>query len=331
MYIKNLTTELKLDGKVHKVVDNLSFDLNEGTTVALVGESGSGKSMVALSIMGILPKPPALEPKGEILFLDKDLLKLSEKEMEKLRGAKISIIFQDPRRAFNPVYTIGYQIKEVVERHLNITGKAAESIVLNALKEVLLPNPEKVIKQYPHELSGGMLQRASIAMAIVTCPKILIADEPTTALDVTTQREILAILKQLQDKKGMAILLITHDMGVVAEIADHVVVMYASQKLEEGAVCDIFDNPSHPYTKALFSIRAGSKIQKGKLPTIKGALPALNETIEGCRFAPRCNSAFALCKEKPALNYNLKEEGHSAKCHLFDPELKDKIEEEEHA
>lgn len=325
--VRNLTTELKLDGKVHKVIDNLSFDLKEGMTLALVGESGSGKSMTALSIMGILPKPPALAPQGEILFMGKNLLKLTEKEMGKIRGAKIAIIFQDPSRAFNPVYTIGEQIKEVVEKHLNITGKAAEALVLESLKEVCLPDPQKKMLQYPHEMSGGTLQRAAIAMAIVANPKVLIADEPTTALDVTTQREILATLKRLQVKKAMAILLITHDMGVVAEIADHVVVMYASQKMEEGAVCDIFDNPSHPYTKALFSIRSGAAT-KGKLPAIKGSLPSLGEVSKGCLFTPRCPLAMLSCKEQDVGVYSLKEEGHSARCHLFDPDLQDKWEEE---
>lgn len=322
--VRHLTTELQVEGKTFPVVRDLSFDLHAGQTLALVGESGSGKSMTAFSLLNLLPHPPALRPKGEVIFQGENLLTFSEKQMRQVRGGKIAIVFQDPRRAFNPVYTIGKQILEVVETHLGLRGKEALEVVYASLKEVSLPDPERRMKEYPHQMSGGMLQRAAIAMAIAPRPSILIADEPTTALDVTIQKEILATLKEIQNKTGMGLLLITHDMGVVAEMADQVIVLYASEKMEEGSVYDIFDNPSHPYTEALFSLRNLKRGPGGRLPTIKGSIPSLDSLPQGCLFSPRCPSAFKLCEQCIPQAFALKEQ-HNVKCHLFDPDLKEKL------
>lgn len=321
LQVKELTTELTQEGKVYKVVDKLSFKLMQGKTLALVGESGCGKSMSAFSIMRILPQPPCLPPRGEVLYKGVNLLQLPNSGMREIRGAKIAIIFQDPRRGFNPVYTVGDQIKEVVETHLGFFGKEAEKIVIEALHDVSLPNPTERMREYPHQMSGGMLQRAMIAMAIVAKPDILIADEPTTALDVTIQAEILSMLRALQKKKGMAILLITHDMGVVAEMADDVIVMYATEKVEESSVDKLFDNPSHPYTAALFASRMGSCSAKGKLPAIKGSVPSITQLPQGCHFSPRCPYAFAPCFVHNPPLLPVQEEGHSAKCWLFSKDV----------
>lgn len=323
--IRGLTTKLKTNGKAYKVVDNLSLDLQKGQTVALVGESGCGKSMTALSILRILPEPPALPPEGEILYKGKNLLTLPEKEMRKVRGSKIAMIFQDPKNAFNPVYTIGSQLIEVAEEHLGLSFEAASELALETLKEVSLPEPEARMKEYPHQMSGGMLQRAMIAMAILCGPDILIADEPTTALDVTIQAQILSLLDELKRRRGMSILLITHDMGVVAEIADKVAVMYASELIEEGDVIDIFDNPSHPYTQALFQSRLSPAKKRGKLATIKGSVPPFTEYPEGCHFSPRCSYSMPVCQSGEVPIFSLGKKNHACKCWLFDQNLKEKM------
>lgn len=323
--VRGLTTRLTQKGLAYKVVDNLSFDLKKGETLALVGESGCGKSMSALSILRLLPHPPALPSTGEVLYKGKNLLTLPEAEMRKIRGAKISMIFQDPLSAFNPVYTIGSQLLEVAMIHLKLSPEMARQLVCTTLEEVSLPNPPERMLEYPHQMSGGMLQRAMIAMAILCKPDILIADEPTTALDVTIQAQILALMDDLKKKRGMAILLITHDMGVVAEIADRVAVMYASEKVEEGEVQQIFDAPSHPYTQALFHARMNATNKKGKLSTIKGSVPSLATLAEGCHFAPRCAYQMSICKTNEVPLFDLKQKGHQAKCWLFDQNLKEKV------
>jgi ABC-type dipeptide/oligopeptide/nickel transport system ATPase component len=251
--VRNLKVLLTIDGKAHDLVCGLSFDLIKGKTLAIVGESGSGKTVTAHSLLQILPNPPFLPPRGEVLFRGKNLLTMRKNALRKIRGSKIAMIFQNPSSALNPVYTIGFQLMEVMKTHLKMEGKEAEEKILSTLKDVSLPRPNELLKEYPHQLSGGMLQRVMIAMALLTGPDILIADEPTTALDVTIQKQILELLKQIQKKRNMALLIITHDFGVVAEIADTVLVMSAGKIVESGDVNTIFDNPSHPYTKSLLN------------------------------------------------------------------------------
>ncbi len=297
LQVKRLTTRLKTEKGVVTIVNDLSFSLERGKTLALVGESGCGKSMTALSLMRILPDPPALPPTGQVLFEGTDLLSLSEKKMRKIRGAKMAMIFQDPMSCLNPVYTIGDQLLEVVHLHLQLIGQAAIEHVIRALKQVGIPLPHERMHEYPHQLSGGMKQRAMIAMALLCEPDILIADEPTTALDVTVQAQVLDLMRALQQKTGMAILLITHDMGVVAEIADEVVVMYASKAVERGPIEAIFDNMAHPYTKALFASRPHLNKKQDALYTIKGTVPPPGSFPAGCHFHPRCPHAMDCCKQ----------------------------------
>ncbi|NGX55552.1 MAG: Oligopeptide transport ATP-binding protein OppD [Chlamydiae bacterium] len=324
--VQNLTTTFLLERRKIKVVDNLSFELQSGQTLALVGESGCGKSMTALSILRILPKPPAIGSTGEVLFKEQNLLSLPEKKMRKIRGSKIAMIFQDPMSALNPVYTIGSQLLEVVQLHLGLQGKEAEERAIAALEEVNLPHPKMRMREYPHQMSGGMLQRAMIAMALLCEPDVLIADEPTTALDMTIQAQILVLLSELQKKKGMGIILITHDMGVVAEIADDVIVMYASQQIEQGSVRQIFDNAAHPYTQGLFQSRPDRPLREGKLWTIKGHVPPITSIPQGCSFHPRCPDAMPFCHENPVPHFSLSATTHKARCWLYDKDLELKIE-----
>lgn len=327
--VRNLTTKLKLNGKCHTVVDKLSFDLNPGQTLALVGESGCGKSLTAHSLLRILPQPPALPPEGEVLFQGLNLLTLPESRMQQIRGHKIAMIFQDPMTALNPVYTVGDQLLESAMTHLNLEPKAAQATVVQALEDVHLPHPRKVMDAYPHQLSGGMLQRAMIAMALLCSPDILIADEPTTALDVTIQAQILALLKELQEKKGMATLMITHDMGVVAESADTVIVMYGGKQIEEGPVEALFDNPAHPYTQGLFAARPDQGTYQGRLPTIEGSVPRVGKLPKGCPFHPRCRYAMEICRTHKTEVFPLPEKEHKTWCWLYDKELKWKLADEE--
>lgn len=294
--VRQLTIKLKIEGVVHSVVENIFFELKKGQTLALVGESGCGKTMTALALMRILPEPPTLPPEGEILYQGQNLLSLPLSEMRKIRGKKIAMIFQDPLSALNPVYTIGEQLLEVATTHLLLTGKEGQAAVVHALEDVRLPDPEDITHLYPHQLSGGMLQRVMIAMALICSPDVLIADEPTTALDVTIQAQILKLLRELQDKKGMATLLITHDMNVVAQNADEVVVMYAGDHIEKAPVTRLFDYPAHPYTQALFAARPTGSLRKQKLATIPGYVPRLTQMPEGCLFHPRCPYVMEMCK-----------------------------------
>lgn len=333
LQVRNLTTRLRTGQKIITVVDGLSFDLHAGKTLAIVGESGSGKSMTAFSIMGILPVPPALPCEGEILYKGENLLKLSEKQMQQIRGRKISMIFQDPMSALNPVYTIGEQLMETVEIHFNVEGKAREEYALKALEDVHLPNPIERMKEYPHQMSGGMLQRAMIAMALICDPDILIADEPTTALDVTVQAQILKLMKEIQKKRGMSILVITHDMGVVGEIADEVIVMYAGEQIERSSKTALFDHPAHPYTQALFDSRPSAIIPRGNLSVIKGQACSLADLPTGCRFHPRCDYVMEVCKTGKVPYFSLPETQHEAqhevKCWLYDQELQFKMSNDE--
>lgn len=321
--VRNLTTSLQIGNDVWTAVDRLNFNLHEGQTVALVGESGCGKSLTALSLMRILPKPPALPPQGEVLYQERNLLEISEKEMRKIRGSKIAMVFQDPQGALNPVYTIENQMVEVAELHLDLYGVNASERALRALEEVGISSPATCLKAYPHELSGGMKQRVMIAMALMCEPDILIADEPTTALDTTIQAQVLKLMRDLQEKKGTAILLITHDMGVVAEMADEVIVMYAAQGVEKGLVYDIFDSPSHPYTIGLFNARPALQKKGEKLKAIAGNVPSFKEIPGGCRFHPRCPFAMEKCKEGDVPTFTISTRSdpqfnHVSKCWLYD-------------
>lgn len=317
--VKHLTTRLMIGQREVAVVEDLSFELHEGKILALVGESGCGKSMTALSLMRILPQPPALPSTGELIYRGRNLLSLSESEMRKIRGRKMAMIFQDPSSALNPVYTIGNQLLEVAELHLDLYGDAAVERCIQALSEVGIPSPQERLDSYPHQLSGGMRQRVMIAMALMCEPDILIADEPTTALDVTIQAQIIELIRRLQKKKNMAVLLITHDMGIVAEMADDVIVMYAAQGIEKGSTLEIFDAMAHPYTEGLFGARPSLQQPKEKLHPIKGAVPSPDHFPDGCRFHPRCPYVMEKCRTGYVPDFVIDgQENHIAKCWLND-------------
>ncbi len=317
LIVRNLKTELQIGQNNYAVVENLNFDLFAGQTLAVVGETGCGKSLTALSIMRILPKPPALPPTGKVLYKGHNLLAISEREMRKIRGAKIAMIFQDPNSALNPVYTIGDQMLEVVELHLNLYGDEAIERIVKVLSEAGIASPYDRLNDYPHQLSGGMKQRVMIAMALICEPDILIADEPTTALDVTIQAQVLELIKELQRKRGMAVLLITHDMGVVAEMADEVIVMYASQGVEKGSAEQIFNHMAHPYTQGLFKSRTALQPRHERLISIKGSVPSLTHYPEGCRFHPRCPYVMDKCRQGAVTNFEI-EKDHTVLCWLYD-------------
>ena len=316
LQVQNLSVNLLYEGLPIKVVDDLSFDLHKGKTIAIVGESGCGKSMTALSIMRILPQPPVQQAEGKILYQGKDILSLKKNEMRKIRGSRIAMIFQDPMSALNPVYTIGSQLLEVALLHMKLTENQAIKRILESLKEVGIKDPERVALEYPHKLSGGMKQRVMIAMALICEPDILIADEPTTALDVTVQKQVLDLIKQLQKRKGTALVLITHDMGVVAEMADDVIVMYSSRSVEQGNVFDIFDNMLHPYTKGLFLSRPHCQKKAKKLYSIEGNVPSIAQRPKGCHFLPRCDQSIDPCRKGIAPNVKIHSSKHKVLCHL---------------
>ncbi|MPZ31768.1 MAG: ATP-binding cassette domain-containing protein [Rhodospirillales bacterium] len=287
-----------------KAVDGVDFHVASGETLAIVGESGCGKSMTALSLMRLIPDPPGRIVSGSVRLAGRDLLKISEEEMRDVRGNEISMIFQEPMASLNPVMAIGKQIAEALILHRDMDRKAAFKRAIEMLDLVRIPEPAQRAKEYPHQLSGGMRQRAMIAMALACNPKVLIADEPTTALDVTIQAQILDLMRELQDKYGTAIILITHDMGVVAENADRVVVMYAGRKVEEADAAELFDNPGHPYTKGLLGsiphldTAARSDAKRARLNEIKGMVPSLFNLPPGCSFAPRCAWASDQCRAR---------------------------------
>ena len=312
--VRNLTTKLKIANRIVTVVDNLSFDLLRGKTLALVGESGSGKSMTALSIMRILPDPPALHPEGQVIYQNRNILELSERKMQKIRGNRMAMIFQNPSSALNPVYNIGDQLLEVANWHLGLYGDQALEKAIHVLREVKVPSPESRLCEYPHQMSGGMQQRVMIAMALMCEPDILIADEPTTALDVTIQAQVLDLMCKLQEEKGTTILLITHDMGVVAEMADEVIIMYATQNVESGTSKDIFDNMKHPYTVGLFNSMPQTK--KDTLEAIKGSVPSPKDLPSGCYFHPRCPKCMPQCKKERVDLFDNEENDHKIRCLL---------------
>lgn len=316
--IKSLQTGFIIDDQLHLAVSDVSFSVKPKEVVCVVGESGCGKSVMSLSIMQLLPKLNSKIAGGEINFQGENLAKLSNKEMNKIRGKDIAMIFQEPMTALNPVFTIGSQIQEVLFNHTEMSKKEAKERAIELLRQVGISRPEKIVDEYPHQLSGGMRQRVMIAIAIALHPKLLIADEPTTALDVTVQAQILELLRDIQEEEDMAIMLITHDLGVVAEMADKVVVMYAGQVVETSDVVDLFKNPKHPYTSALLTSIPRMDHDVEKLNTIGGVVPSIqNMPKVGCRFADRCPMAFGDCKKVTPQLAEVSE-GHTARCLLFE-------------
>lgn len=301
--VEDLRTYFYTRDGVVRSVDGVSFSVSEGETLAIVGESGCGKSVTSLSILRLIASPPGKIVSGSIRFHGKDLLGFSDAQMRDIRGDKISMIFQEPMTSLNPVLTIGRQIGEVLELHRHCTKEEARIRILELLKMVNIPEPESRIDEYPHQLSGGMRQRIMIAMALACDPEILIADEPTTALDVTIQAQILNLMRELRDRTRAAIILITHDLGVVAEMAQRVVVMYAGRKVEEANVFDLFEKPMHPYTLGLLnSMPRLDDAASKRLVEIPGMVPSMRTEIVGCAFAPRCSSATERCtQESPVL------------------------------
>lgn len=305
-----------------QAVRGISFDVEKGDILGIVGESGSGKSVTSLSIMGLIDSPGRIK-EGSIIFDGKDVTQFTHKEFSNIRGNDISMIFQDPMTSLNPVFRVGNQIKEIIRTHTDLSKEEVNQRAIELLKLVNIPEPETRIRQYPHQFSGGMRQRAMIAMALSCNPKLLIADEPTTALDVTIQAQILELLKELKEKKDLSIILITHDLGVIAEICNRVIVMYGGLVMEEGSVLDIFEKPEHPYTKGLHqSVPKNVTGEKKRLIPIDGTPPDLLEPPAGCPFYPRCKHAMEVCKsERPPL-FEI-EKGHTAACWLHDFEAPD--------
>ncbi len=286
--VRDLRTYFFTEAGVARAVDGVSWSLPRGKTLALVGESGCGKSVTALSIMRLVPDPPGRIVGGQILFDGRDLVTASERELRQIRGNRIGMIFQEPMTSLNPVYTIGDQIIEAIELHQSLRGRAARELAIEMLRQVGIPAPERRVDEYPHQLSGGMRQRVMIAMALSCNPSLLIADEPTTALDVTIQAQILDLLRSLQEQRHMSVLLITHDLGVVAQVADEVCVMYASRIVERAEVRELFANPLHPYTQGLFRSIPRLGQEKERLEVIPGNVPNPLHFPSGCKFHPRC-------------------------------------------
>ncbi|WNC14118.1 ABC transporter ATP-binding protein [Brevibacillus brevis] len=310
--IKGLKTYFFTDEGVIAAVDGVDIRIREGETVGIVGESGSGKSVTSLSAMRLTPGKVV---DGSITFDGKDILALPEERMREIRGNQMAIIFQEPMTSLNPVFTIGDQIGEVVRIHMKYTKAQARERAVEMLRLVGIPRAEQIVDEYPHRLSGGMRQRVMIAMAMACDPKLLIADEPTTALDVTIQAQILDLMRELKEKKGTAILLITHDLGVVAEMCDRVVVMYDGKVVEESDVVTLFTNPQHPYTQGLMKSMPTLDSQEKRLYSIKGSVPAQGTVREGCSFAPRCDKAMDLCRIQPPPLERI-ERGHLSRCWL---------------
>ncbi len=296
--IDGLSVEFRTAQGVVRAVDGLSFSIGEGETVGLVGESGSGKSTAALALLRLVPDPPGRITAGRVRLDGRDLLPLSDADIRKVRGRQVAMIFQDPMMALNPVFTVERQIGEVLRLHLGLPKRRIFGEVVELLRLVGVSAPEDRARQYPHNLSGGMRQRVMIAMALACRPRLLIADEPTTALDVTVQAQVLELIQSLKERLGMAVLLITHNLGIVAETAHRVVVMYTGQKVEEGAVADIFDDPRHPYTKGLLgAAKWEGAEEEGALSEIPGVVPSPFEMPQGCSFHPRCGDVVPRCRQ----------------------------------
>ena len=315
--VSHLSTSFFTDKGEVRAVEDVSFTLEGGQTLALVGESGCGKSVTALSIMRLVD-PPGRVVQGKILFKGRDILALSKKEMRQIRGKSIGMVFQEPMTSLNPVFTIGDQIGEALQIHTDLSAGDIRKEVVGLLEKVRISSPERRIAQYPHELSGGMKQRVMIAMALACQPDLLIADEPTTALDVTIQAQILDLLKDLQAELGMAILLITHNLGVVAQFAKEVIVMYGSKIAEQGTVEQIFGNPSHPYTRALLNSLPRPGDRGKRLESIRGTVPSPLQYPQGCHFSTRCQEVLEHCADQPPPLVQV-EPGHESVCWLHAP------------
>ncbi|MBR0783955.1 ABC transporter ATP-binding protein [Bradyrhizobium iriomotense] len=321
--IKGLKTHFSTDDGILQAVDGVDISINKGETLCVVGESGCGKTVTAMSILKLIAMPPGRIAAGQIIFEGRDLVPLTSNQLDEIRAKEIGFIFQEPMTSLNPVLTIGEQIAESLRRHEAVTKKQALERTIEMLKLVQIPNAEGRVHNYPHQFSGGMRQRVMIAMALACKPKLIIADEPTTALDVTIQAQILDLLQDMKERFGMAVMLITHAMGVVAETAQRVVVMYAGKVVEEAPVDDLFSDPRHPYTQGL--IRSIPRIDldsehKTRLEAIGGSVPILINPPVGCRFAPRCKFAMNVCTEKEPLLREVSP-GHRMACHLGDTNL----------
>jgi oligopeptide/dipeptide ABC transporter ATP-binding protein len=320
--IKNLKTYFYSDRSVVRAADDVSFHVNEGETLGIVGESGCGKSITCMSIARLVETPPGKYEGGEIIFNGEDMLKISDERMREIRGDDISYIFQEPMTSLNPVFKIGRQISEpmILHRHMSKNQAYKESIKM--LETVKIPNPERVVDDYPFSLSGGMRQRAMIAMALACQPRLLIADEPTTALDVTIQAQVLDLMNELKQKINTSIIFITHDLGVIAEMSDRVMVMYAGKVVEVADTINIFKNPKHPYTIGLISSKPDMNTESSRLHVIPGNVPDLSNTPTGCPFHPRCSSAMDICKEVFPEETAM-EDGHRIACWLYDGRSKE--------
>jgi oligopeptide/dipeptide ABC transporter ATP-binding protein len=311
--VRNLATHFSTEGGVYRAVDGVSFSVRANRTLGIVGESGCGKSVTSLSIMGLVPEPPGIRAGGQVLYRGEDLLRKSRREMEELRGARLSMIFQEPMTSLNPVYRVGEQIVEGLRRHRRIGKAEARERAIEMLRLVRIPSPETRVDAFPHEMSGGMRQRVMIAMALACEPDLLIADEPTTALDVTIQAQILDLMRDLRERTGTAIILITHDLGVIAEMADDVAVMYAGKIVEMADVRTLFADAQHPYMLGLLAAIPRLDLDRARLATIEGTVPAPDSMPAGCRFAPRCALADARCRgEEPPLRELAP--GHAVAC-----------------
>jgi len=321
--VKNLQTYFFTDAGVVKSVDDVSFSVEHGKTLGIVGESGCGKSVTSLSIMQLVETPPGKIVGGEIMYEGKDLLKMKKEEMRKIRGGEIAMIFQEPMTSLNPVFTVGQQITEALMLHMKLDKAQAKERAIEMLKLVKIPLAEKRFNEYPHQLSGGMRQRVMIAMALSCNPKLLICDEPTTALDVTIQAQILELINELKEKLGTAIMMITHDLGVIAEVADDVMVMYAGKVVEYGTADEIFENPKHPYTFGLMNcIPKLTDEDHSRLSVIPGMVPSFDQMPKGCTFCPRCSEAKKICEERmPELK--VLEDGSKVRCFKYSDEWED--------
>ncbi len=322
LQIENLTTSFQTNDSAVQAVRGVSLHVNHAEILAIVGESGCGKSVTALSILRLIPIPPGRFESGEIKFNNQDLLNLSEADMQKVRGNDISMIFQEPMTSLNPIFTIGDQIGEAIIQHQNTTKGETRKQTLELLYKVSIASPEIRIDQYPHELSGGMKQRVMIAIAIACRPSLLIADEPTTALDVTIQAQILNLLSSLKQESEMSILLITHNLGIVAQFADRVTVMYSGKIVEEASVDSLFESPMHPYTRGLLN-SLPKEDNKSKLESIPGSVPHPAYLPQGCAFHPRCKDAMPRCQKQPPLSNLKKESTHKVACWLYEECVKE--------
>jgi oligopeptide transport system ATP-binding protein len=317
LQINDLHVEFRTRDGVAKAVNGASFWLNPGETLAILGESGCGKSVTAQAIMGILESPPGHITRGEIRYRGVDLLKLREDERRRVRANKIAMIFQDALSALNPVYTVGFQLAELFRAHRGMSRGDAKNRAIELLDQVRIPGARSRVNDYPHQFSGGMRQRVMIAMALALDPEVLIADEPTTALDVTVQAQIMGLLAELQRQRNMGLILITHDMGVVADVADRISVMYAGRVVEEAPVYDIYARPGHPYTRALLESIPRLDLKGQQLTAIRGLPPALTDIPQGCAFNPRCGYAKEPCRQEPAPPAYAIAPRRTARCHFF--------------